>query len=73
MRKKTLRAAVEMASIVFLFYANLVMGEFTHSGVARDRGLVWAIRDVVTPMNFAIAAIAALIGYLLFEYLRERC
>ncbi len=73
MKKSAVRAGVEMAFIVFLFYANLVMGEFTHSGAARNHGLLWAIRDVVTPMNLGIAVLAALIGYLLFEYLRERC
>lgn len=73
MKKSAWRAAVEIAFIVFLFYANLVMGEFTHSGIARKQGLFWAIRDVVTPMNLGIAVIAALAGYLLFEYLRDRC
>jgi hypothetical protein len=73
MKKSAWRAVVEIAFIVFLFYANLVMGEFTHSGIARSRGLFWAIRDVVTPTNLGIALVAALIGYVLFEYLRERC
>ncbi|HKH98529.1 MAG TPA: hypothetical protein VJ999_05420 [Candidatus Sulfotelmatobacter sp.] len=72
MKKSGWRAVVEIAFIVFLFYANLLMGEFTHSGMARNRGLAWAIRDVVTPANFVIGAIAGLIGYILFEFLRNR-
>jgi len=72
MKKNAWRAVVEIAFIAFLFYANLLMGEFTHSGMARNRGLAWAIRDVVTPANFVIAMIAALIGHILFEFLRKR-
>ena len=72
MKKSALRALVEVVFIVFLFYANLLMGDFTHSAMARNRGLVWALRDVFTGANFEIAIIAALIGYLLFEFLRKR-
>jgi hypothetical protein len=36
------------------------------------RGFFWAIKDVFTAANFEIAMIAALIGYLLFEFLRTR-
>jgi hypothetical protein len=36
------------------------------------RGLAWAMGDVFTAANFEIAAIAALIGYGLFEFLRKR-
>jgi len=35
-------------------------------------GLAWAIADIVTPANFAIAVTAALIGYVVFEFLRNR-
>jgi hypothetical protein len=48
------------------------MGEFERSGLGQKRGLVWAIEDVVTAANFEIAAIAALVGYLLFEFLRRK-
>ena len=63
---------VEISFIIFLFYSNLLMGEFTHSGMGRGRGLAWAIRDIFTTNNFAIAVIAALIGYVLVEILRDR-
>lgn len=48
------------------------MGEFERSGMARTRGLTWAMRDVFTSSNFVIAIIAALIGYVLFEFPRNR-
>jgi hypothetical protein len=47
------------------------MGEFERSGMGQKRGLAWAIGDVFTAANFEIAAIAALIGYILFEFLRK--
>ena len=72
MRNRFLRAFIEVAFIIFLFYSNLLMGEFERSGMAGTRGLLWAMRDVFTEANFAIAVIAALIGYVLFEFLRNR-
>ena len=66
------RAVIEVAFIVFLFYANLLMGEFERSGAARQRGVVWAIHDVLTAANFEIALVAAFIGYGLFEFLRKQ-
>jgi hypothetical protein len=63
---------VEVAFIVFLFYANLLMGEFERSGMGRAKGLAWAIGDVLTVTNFEIAMIAAFIGYMLFGFLRKR-
>jgi hypothetical protein len=34
--------------------------------------VAWAIGDVFTAANFAIAMVAALIGYSLFEFLRKK-
>jgi hypothetical protein len=48
------------------------MGEFERSGVGQQRGMLWAARDVFTSANFEIAAIAALIGYFLVEFLRNK-
>jgi hypothetical protein len=48
------------------------MGEFERSGMGQKRGVAWAIGDVFTAANFEIATIAALIGYILFEFLRKR-
>ena len=72
MKKSVWRAAIEVGFIVFLFYANLLMGEFERSGMGRRRGFAWAIEDVFTSTNFVIAMSAALIGYVLFEFLRKR-
>jgi len=72
MKKNFWRAAIEVGFIVFLFYANLLMGEFERSGMGRKRGLAWAIEDVFTLSNFAIAMMAGLIGYVLFEFLRKK-
>jgi len=72
MKKNIWRAVIEIAFIIFLFYSNLLMGEFERSGMAQTRGLAWAIGDILTTANFEIAMIAALIGYILFEFLRKR-
>jgi len=72
MKKNVWRAVVEVGFILFLFYANLLMGEFERSGMGSKRGLAWAIQDVFTAPNFVIAMIAGLIGYLLVEFLRKK-
>lgn len=72
MKKSVLRAMIEMGFIIFLFYSNLLMGEFERSGMGRKRGLAWAIADVFTIANFGIAALAAFVGYILVEFLRRR-
>jgi uncharacterized protein with PQ loop repeat len=66
------RAVLEVGFIVFLFYSNLLMGEFTHSGLGQSKGLMWAVQDIFTMTNFIIAIVLALIGYLVFEFLRNR-
>jgi hypothetical protein len=72
MKKTALRAITEMGFIIFLFYSNLLMGEFGHSGMGRKMGLAWAVRDIFTTANFVIALTAALVGYVIVEILRER-
>jgi hypothetical protein len=72
MKKNVWRAVIEVAFIIFLFYSNLLMGEFERSGMGQKRGLAWAIGDVLTVANFEIAMIAALIGYVFFEFLRKK-
>jgi hypothetical protein len=72
MKKNAWRAVIEVGFIIFLFYSNLLMGEFERSGGGQKKGLAWAIVDVFTVANFEIAAVAALIGYVLFEFLRKR-
>ncbi|MCU1340677.1 MAG: hypothetical protein JWN92_100, partial [Candidatus Acidoferrum typicum] len=65
------RAMVEVCFIVFLFYSNLLMGEFTHTN-EQGKSLVFAIYDIFTVTNFVIAVISGLIGYVVFEFLRKR-
>jgi hypothetical protein len=72
MKKNVWRAVVEVGFIIFLFYSNLLMGEFERSGMGRKRGVAWAIGDVFTAANFEIAMMAALIAYVLVEFLRKR-
>lgn len=72
MKRNAFRAVVEVGFIMFLFYSNLLMGEFERSGMGSKKGVVWAIGDVFTAANFEIAAIAALTGYILIEFLRKK-
>jgi hypothetical protein len=68
---QVLRAVIEIAFIVFLFYSNLLMGEFNASS-GRGKTLTSALHDILTAKNFTIAICSALIGYIVFEYLRKR-
>jgi len=65
------RAVVEVAFIVFLFYSNLLMGEFTVTN-GRDKSLAAALFDIFTGTNLVIALISALIGYVIVEALRKK-
>ena len=65
------RAVVETGFIIFLFYSNLLMGEFTHTN-GQGKSLFFAVQDIFTAANFLIAVITALIGYVVFEYLRKK-
>jgi len=64
-------AMIEIAFIIFLFYSNLLMGEFTASS-RHGKTLTFALHDIFTTANFTIAIISALIGYVVFEYLRKK-
>ncbi len=70
-RTSLFRAVIEVAFIVFLFYSNLLMGEFTAAN-GRGKTLAFALNDIFTSTNFVIAVISALIGYVVFEHLRNR-
>jgi hypothetical protein len=72
-RRKTVslrRALIEIGFIVFLFYANLLMGEFTASN-ERGKSFGFAIQDIFTGKNLGIAILAGVIGYFVFEHLRR--
>ena len=63
---------IEIGFIIFLFYSNLLMGEFERSGMGLRRGFAWAIGDIFTAANFGIAVVAGLLGYGIVEFLRKR-
>jgi hypothetical protein len=65
------RAIIEIGFIIFLFYSNLLMGEFSRTN---RQGKTWAfaIEDIFTPTNLAIAIVSGLIGYIVFEFLRKK-
>jgi hypothetical protein len=65
------RAIVEVTFIIFLFYSNLLMGEFTRQN-GQGKSLAFALGDIVTPENFLIALISSCIGYGIFEFLRRK-
>jgi hypothetical protein len=66
------RAGIEIGFIMFLFYANLMMGEFTRANSAHGKTFLEALRDVFTLTDFDIGIVAALIGYVIVEYLRAK-
>jgi hypothetical protein len=70
--KSVSRALIEVGFIIFLFYSNLLMGELERSGAGRSKSFVWAIGDIFTESNFAVAVAAALIGYVFVEILRRK-
>jgi hypothetical protein len=72
MKKNIGRGLIEVGFIVFLFYSNLLMGEFERSGLGQKNGLASALSDIFTIANFEIAVIAAIIGYILVEFLRTK-
>jgi hypothetical protein len=65
------RVLVEVGFIVFLFYSNLLMGEFTRTNSAA-KTLGFALKDIFTITNFVIAIASGLIGFIVFEYFRKR-
>jgi len=60
----------ETAFIVFLFYSNLLMGEFTTAN-GQGKSLAFALHDIFTGVKFAIAIASATVGYVVFESLRK--
>jgi hypothetical protein len=64
------RALIEVAFIIFLFYSNLLMGEFSRTS-GQGKTLAFAFSDIFTVTNFFIAIIAAMIGHAVFHSLRK--
>jgi hypothetical protein len=63
---------IEIIFIIFLFYSNLLMGEYSHSGLGVSNGLLYALNDILTINNFIIALITSTVGCVIVEYLRNR-
>ncbi len=68
--KKIATALAEIGFILFLFYTNLLMGQFTRSRPASS--LLTAISDVFTPTNALIGLVGATVGYFYIEEMRKR-
>jgi hypothetical protein len=67
------RAVIETGFIIFLYYSNLLMGEYTHGNNPTGGKLLGAaLYDIFTIDNFIIAIVSALIGYQVVEYLRTK-
>lgn len=64
-------ALVEIGFVVFLFYSNLLIGEFTRAN-GRGKTLAFALADIFSQANLGISLVAGLIGYLIFDHLRKR-
>lgn len=69
-RNPILRGIIEVAFIIFLFYSNLLMGQFDANS-QHGKTLAVAFQNIVTAKNLSIAIGSALIGYVVFEYLRK--
>jgi hypothetical protein len=65
------RAEIEVAFTVFLFYSNLIMRE-NNATNGLGKNIAFALNDIFSGINFLIAVISALNGYVVFEYLRKK-
>ena len=65
------RGLIEVGFIIFLFYSNLLMGEFSRAN-GHGKSLAFAIEDIFTFANLTIAVVSGLIGYIVVEYLRRK-
>jgi len=66
-----LKAAVEIGFIIFLFYSNLLMGEFTASA-GHGKTLPHALLDIFTLKTGVIALVTSVLGHLALVVLREK-
>ena len=70
-RLKMKKATVEILFINFLFYANLLMGEFNNNGLGKTKGFFWAVKNIFSIPNIIIGIVSSFIAYFIFEYLRR--
>jgi len=72
LKNNILRAMIEVGFIMILFYSNLLMGEYIHSGPGFIKGFDWAFTNIFTVDNFVIALIMSCLAYVVVEYLRKK-
>jgi hypothetical protein len=72
MINSTLKTLTEMMFIIFLFYSNLLMGQYTHDKLDHHVKLLQAAENIFSLENFAIAVVCAFIGHILFDRIRRR-
>lgn len=71
--RKLLLALAEIGFIMFLFYTNLLMGQFMRGRIAEHAAnIITVLYDVITPANALIGFIGAVIGYFCIEGIRKR-
>jgi len=66
------KSTLEVGFIIVLFYSNLLMAEYNKTGVAQKNGFLWALNDIFTPANFAIAVVMASLTHFFFDFLRRK-
>jgi hypothetical protein len=72
-RSKLLRRTLlEMSFIIFLFYSNLLMGQYNFGHSFSERPILSALRNIFTIENFMIAIAAAFVGHVAFDHIRKR-
>ncbi|MFI5151063.1 MAG: hypothetical protein ACHQRM_15115 [Bacteroidia bacterium] len=69
--KPFLRALIEVGFIIFLFYSNLLMGEFTRSNMP-GKTLSAALINIFSVPNFIIALTSGIAGFFVFEFMRKK-
>jgi len=65
------RAAIEVTGIIFLFYSNLLMGEFNRSS-GEGKTLQAALHNILTGKSFTVAILTAGLGFVVFEFFRKK-
>ncbi len=71
--RRLVRALAEIGFIIFLFYTNLLMGEFTRFRRAEHAAsIIGVLYDLFTPVNALIGLTGAIVGYFCIEGIRKR-
>ncbi len=71
-RRAFYSSLIEMSFIIFLFYSNLLMGQYNLGHDFAQRPIFEAMKNVFTIDNFGVAVTAAFIGHVAFDSMRKR-